>query len=433
MREDSPKILIISSVTYGSGVLGINIYEAFKEEGYDVDFLTREETAGHPEFINVLEKKSKIKKFTPCHIIKALFKRIFKGKEQEPGYCFFYKDEKNPAVDISKVVAKINKQYDFVYVVFWQELLSYATIKAIDEKLGGVPWIFSAVDFSTMTGGCHFPLRCDRWKNECGCCPAWDSNNPDDFTHKNILYRKELLKKLDVTISVNSFQKDNYFSKSKLYKDAKYILGYPLINENEFCPLPKDAVLKEFGLPKDKKIILFGCQTLGDEYKGMTYLLEALDKLYERMNEKERKSVLLLSVGKSNPKVHESIRFEYKDVGYVSLNTLSKLYAVADIFACPSIFDPGPMMVNQALSCGTPVVAFNQGTIVDVNRYAKCGYTAKLKDTDDFCNGLLNILSMKEKDYKVLRKTCRQTALKMTSRHAIVQSIMDYYYSNLRR
>lgn len=425
------KILIISSVTYGSGVLGIDIYKAFRSEGYDVDFLTKYKVAGHPEFIDILGKKDGRCSFI-SQKISGIGRKLHLKKSAKPGYKFYYKKEENPPVDVNKVISKINEKYDFIYVVFWQELLSYATIKAIDEKLGGCKWIFATVDFSTMTGGCHFPQGCKRWQEECGCCPAWNSKDPKDFTNHNLLYRQKVLRHIDVSLKTNSYQRDNFFSVSTLFKNSKFLIGYPLINENDFRPLDMNVVRKDLGLPIDKRIILFGSQSLDNKMKGMDYLMSALHLLYEQSNEQEKDRVLIVSVGRSNDKIHRSIPFEYHDIGYVDIKTLAKLYAASDIFACPSIFDPGPMMVNQAVSCGTPVVAFNQGTILDINRFANCGYTARLKDADDFCYGLKYILSLKEGKYRELRNTCRETALKMTSRHAQVQRIIDYYNIFLR-
>lgn len=433
---DKPRVLIISSVTYGSGVLGVDIYDAFKREGYNVDFLTKDPLAGHNEFLTVDSRKEY--RYSPTHIAKALKWRINKllhpkGEKQAlPGYCFFYKKEGNPPIPVKKVMSLVKRHYDFVYVVFWQELLSYRTIRAIDKKLGGVPWLLATVDYSTMTGGCHFPINCDRWQKECGCCPAWESWNPKDFTHHNILYRKKVIREMDISLNTNSFQKDNFFSKSTLYKDARFLINYPLVNENEFRPLPVDKIRKELSLPIDKKIILFGSQDLQSEYKGMKYLFASFNVIYSQMSEDERKAIVVVSVGRSNEKVHQSIPFKYIDFGYVGIQQLAKLYAAADIFACPSVFDPGPMMVNQALSCGTPVVAFNQGAIQDVNRFAECGYTARLRDVEDFSHGLYTILKMEKDNYERLRAICRETALKMTSRHAIVERIMTFYNRELK-
>lgn len=424
------KILIISSVTYGSGVLGIDIYKAFRSEGYDVDFLTKYIVDGHPEFIDILGKKGGWYSLISKRI-SAIGRKLHLKKSANPGYNFFYKKEENPPVDVNKVISKINKKYNFIYVVFWQELLSYATIKAIDEKLGGCKWIFATVDFSTMTGGCHFPQDCKRWQEECGCCPAWNSKDPKDFTNHNLLYRQSVLKHIDVFLKTNSFQRDNFFSVSTLFKNSKFLIGYPLINENDFRPLDMDVVRKDLGLPIDKRIILFGSQSLDYKMKGMDYLMSALHLLYEQSNEQEKNRILIVSVGRSNDKIHRSIPFEYRDMGYVDIKTLAKLYTASEIFACPSIRDPGPMMVNQAVSCGTPVVAFNQGAIQDINKFAICGYTAKLKDAADFCKGLKRILSMDADKYQELRATCRETALKMTSRHAQVERIINYYNDNM--
>ena len=62
--------------------------------------------------------------------------------------------------------------------------------------------------------------------------------------------------------------------------------------------------------------------------------------------------------------------------------------AMSDVFLSPSIQDAGPMMLNQALMCGTPAVAFNIGVAYDIIN-DKTGYLAKYRDSEDFCKGII--------------------------------------------
>lgn len=73
-------------------------------------------------------------------------------------------------------------------------MLSYRTIEEIYDKLHCV-FRFNMVDYSPMSGGCHFTGNCEGYQHACGCCPAFESQDPNDFTHQNVMYRERVLKK----------------------------------------------------------------------------------------------------------------------------------------------------------------------------------------------------------------------------------------------
>jgi glycosyltransferase involved in cell wall biosynthesis len=422
-----PSILILSSTTEGSGVLGTDILDALRDEGCDVDLMTIHDD--RDDVISVFSREElkisflgRVRRFTRKKL----------GLQLDPsrivsGYCIYYLDEEKPPVNVGIVLDKIKKKYDFVVVLFWHRFLSFSTIRSVDEKLGHVPWAFVAVDFSTLGGGCHFPHDCENWKTGCGNCPAFRSHDANDRTHRNFLYRKSVLQHLNVTLCCNTFMRDNFYSKSPLYAGKPIEISYNLIDEDVFTPKDMIATRRSLNLPDDKFILLFGSQQLYDPKKGMEYLFKALKIFYDSLAENERERVLILSVGRTEDDISQYIPFDYENRGYVAIDVLSNLYSVSNVFVCSSVFDPGPMMLNQALSCGTPVVAFDSGGMLDVKQFADVGYVAKLKDAGDLAEGIKHVFTMNRNEYEALRSTCRETALKMTSRHAIASRLLSIY------
>jgi glycosyltransferase involved in cell wall biosynthesis len=94
---------------------------------------------------------------------------------------------------------------------------------------------------------------------------------------------------------------------------------------------------------------------------------------------------------------------------------IASAYQAADVYVCPSIEDSGPMMINQSIMCGTPVVSFEMGVALDLVVTGKTGYRAKLKDTGDMAKGILDILTLDEDNYKIMSVNCRELALKLCS------------------
>ena len=84
-------------------------------------------------------------------------------------------------------------------------------------------------------------------------------------------------------------------------------------------------------------------------------------------------------------------------------------------------------MVNQALSCGVPVVAFNIGTAIDVVNGKGTGYCAKEISSKAFADGIRWWYGLSESEYCEISKNCREIALETTSYKACVDKIVGVY------
>lgn len=418
MQNRKKRILFISSISplRGPGIIAMEIYNALNQM-YDVDFLTLYKVPFRNDIKYVYEKPS---------IIKYIWFRLKKKIYSLPlaNYYFFYKKEIHPPVRVSKILNIIGDNYDLVYIYFWQGLLSFQTIEKLYEKFK-CKFVFSCADFSPMSGGCHFTGDCQRYKIGCGCCPAFKSNNPNDFTHWNVLYRKAIYAKVRPVLMANTYMIEYFFKQSYLLKDQKCIATSGILDINKFKPLNAALLYKQFGIDEGKKyIISFGSQSLTDERKGMTYLLKALQIVYEEMSEEERLQTLVMFAGKNGELIIPQIKFDYRDLGFISSEELPAFYSISTLFLCASVNDAGPSMLKQSIACGTPIVAFEMGSALDILKKGNNnGYCAKLKDSKDLANGILEILRMPSKEYTVMRNDCRKWAVNNSSMASFVDRV----------
>ena len=100
---------------------------------------------------------------------------------------------------------------------------------------------------------------------------------------------------------------------------------------------------------------------------------------------------------------------------------------MSSVYLSPSVNDAGPSMVNQSMSCGTPVVTFEMGTALDVVKDRDTGYCAKLCDSEDFARGIAKIYHLPKQEYEALRKHCRDVALELTSQESHVRNFLRVY------
>lgn len=430
MKNSKPSILLVTSVdpTFSSGVLAMDYYDAFRKRGFSINILTKYPVKGNNDILSVYESE----RLTISSFLRKAFRRLrqmlFKDvypSGNSGGMGFFYKKETTPPVPVNKIIKAINKKYDFILILFWQEMLSYCTVEAIYDKLR-VPVFFISVDYSPITGGCHFFGDCEKYKTGCGCCPAWNSNNPTDFTHFNVLYRQRVLDKVDPVILTNTYM-NSFVKESFLFKDRKRALIFPIIDENKFCIRDKREIRRRLGIPDEKFVLYFACQSLSDPRKGISYLLEAFRLLESKLNHEEREALFVIMAGKNGEQIILEIPFSCKSMGFVSSQELPFIASAADLYLSPSIHDAGPMMINQSLSCGVPVVAFEMGVALDVLKNQGTGYCAKMKDASDFANGIESIFRMDKDIYQQMSKRCREVALQTTSCNVSVETIINIY------
>lgn len=424
-KINSSRILLISSasLTKGPGAIAMNIYDALCEQGCEVDVLTLYQEAAFPKAEYIYKKESRIKNF--------IFRVYHKLRKQpKDGYYFFYKKENHPPVSFSKVFHHIKKSYDAVVIFFWQGLLSFETVDKLYDKLK-CKFFFVCADFSPMSGGCHFTNECQRFMTGCGCCPAFNSNDPNDFTHWNVMYRQKVYTKVKPILMANSYMIENFFKKSFLLHSCNFLISENIIDHKLFKPLDRNPLYKKFQIPQGKEyIIAFGCQSLLDERKGMSYLLDALDLVHQQMTVEERRKTLLLFIGNNGDKIVPRLKFDYRDLGFISISELPAFYSVSSLFLCSSVNDAGPSMVAQSLACGTPIVSFKMGAALGLVMRQGTGYCAELRNSADLAKGILEILRMNAEAYYKLRVHCSEVSKEQSSKKAFAQLVLSAIHSD---
>lgn len=168
-----------------------------------------------------------------------------------------------------------------------------------------------------------------------------------------------------------------------------------------------------------------GAYSLDDERKGMALLSEALRRVRAARPSgrvADGSPILLLVAGMNGAGLEGSLPFESRFTGWIRDDRMLALaYQAADVFACPSIHDAGPMMIPESMLCGTPVVAFETGGAPDLIASGDNGYLARLRDPEDFARGLLAVLESENPE--ALATSARAAAVSV---HAPAKVVGEY-------
>lgn len=228
-------------------------------------------------------------------------------------------------------------------------------IKYLKKKKIKVVWTFHCEYM--YTGKCGHAYDCERWKFECGNCPAVNQYPKSlffDFTKKMFLDKKKLLSDMDFTIVTPS----NWLAervKLSFLKNKKVVVVHNGIEANKiFYPRSESEIclLKEkYGI-SEQKVVLAVAPNIMSESKGGQIVIE-VSKRFAGDN------THFVLVGADDDRV----------IGYnttlikrtADQNELALWYSVADVFLICSKRENFPTTCLESLCCGTPIVGIDAG------------------------------------------------------------------------
>jgi len=273
----------------------------------------------------------------------------------------------------------------------------------------GKPVIWTLHDMWPFTGGCHYSGGCEKYREDCTDCPQLKE---DGFgLPAAILKDKEnLFKGKDLTIVAPSRWMAGCAAKSWLFKDLRIEVIPNSLETDVFSPKEKAVARKELGLDPEAVMLLFGGENASEERKGFKELVGAVKYCFEdpRFQELIRtKKALAICFGRPSGELHDA------DIPFVSLGYLdsdekiSTVYSAADLFILPSLEDNFPNTMLEAMSCGTPVVAFQVGGIPDVVEDRVTGQLVPLGDVRQMAEAIL-VLALNPELRSAMGEQCRQ-------------------------
>jgi glycosyltransferase involved in cell wall biosynthesis len=283
---------------------------------------------------------------------------------------------------------------------------NYLVIPALTKNK---PAILTLHDMWNFTGHCAYSYDCDRWKIGCGKCP-YPNIYPTikmDSTYLEWKLKNWVYGHSNLTIVTPSKWLAGQAEKSMLNRFPIHHIPYGLDTEN-YQPLNAKQCRLILGIPENKKVLMFGAESLKDSRKGGDLLLKALQHLPESL----KAETILLILGNGGEAIVEDLGMATLNLGYISSDRLKSIaFSAADLFVFPTRADNLPLVLQESMACGTPMISFNIGGVSDLVRPGVTGYLAKPGDADDFCRGIVELL-----EDVALRKrmsqNCRAIALK---------------------
>ncbi len=216
------------------------------------------------------------------------------------------------------------------------------------------------------------------------------------------------------------------------YDAANIEIIPPGVDVHHYYP-PRDGENKKpTGLPE--KYVL--CLSRIDTNKGHDLLLHAWDLVAREIDDVD----LVIAGGSPYPKPRELEVFEKMDriirekglqervhrVGYVPDDLMLPYYQQAELFVMPSLFEPFGMTSQEAMACGTPVVASRFGGIRNTIRDGYNGLLVDPSDPREFADAITGMLRNKNRCTEIGRNAYK-VIIEEYSWEAIARRHVEFY------
>ncbi len=302
------------------------------------------------------------------------------------------------------IVSEIERYPSDIIHLHWTAL-GFIPIGALRRLRRPIVW--TQYDMAGFTGGCHYSGVCKRYEGACGACPMLGSQQEFDLSRQTWRSKARAWADLPLTIVTSSRWLTDCAKASSLFRNQRIERIPSGVDINRYKPQDKVAARNLFGLPQDKKLILFvAMRALTDQRKGIQYLIPALKQLAARWQGEAE--LVILGAVKSKDAPDFGLPAHY--MGYLHDEvSMTLLYSAADVFVAPSVQDNLPNTVGEALACGTPCIAFDIGGLPDMLNHQQNGYLVRPFEVDDLAAGIHWVLEDNERR-AALAAQARQTA-----------------------
>lgn len=382
------KITLINKDDFGGGaaMACLRLFKALKANDLDVSMLVQRKTVPDESVKSTVHNKFD-KYRSDFNFLYERLSFILKERDKSVRFAFSQANAGSDIIDEDDI-----KNADLLHL-HWVNggFLSLDNINSLLKLNKPVVWTLH--DMWPFTGGCHYSGDSERFLNECGNCHFLKHPSPNDISHigwskKQAIYNSN--PKITF-IACSNWMRDIALKSSLLRGNEVITIANP-IDVDIFSKQDKTLSRQKWGVPVDARVILFGAANINHTRKGINYLIEALHKIRETESDMNQ-VIQVVMFGKSKDFDFKRIPFPVISLPIInSESDIAEIYSLADVFVLPSLEDNLPNMAMEALSCSTPVVAFDTGGVKDMVDHCENGYLAEYMSSGDLAKGILYVL-----------------------------------------
>jgi glycosyltransferase involved in cell wall biosynthesis len=288
----------------------------------------------------------------------------------------------------------------------------------LQQKLQ-IPLVWTLHDMWPFTGGCHYSMNCDRYQSQrCGACPQLHSRKERDLSRWVWQRKARAWQDLNLSIICPS-QWLAEQAKQSIFADLPIHHIPHGIDLDAYRPIDPHQCRHVLGIPAHHKVLLFGAHSLSDHRKGADLLITALEALPESL----KQELYLLTLGEGGAEIAQTVGIAHLSLGYASGDRLKAVvYGAADLLVMPTRADNFPLVLQESLACGTPMVSFWVGGVPELVRPGITGALAEPEQALDFRDRIVDLLG-NPTQLAQMATNCRQIAI---AEYSLPQQAQQY-------
>lgn len=301
-----------------------------------------------------------------------------------------------------------------------QDFFNYLFIRSFSNEK---PAIITLHDMWWFTGHCSFSYDCERWKKGCGKCPY-----PDTYPaiEKDATRIEHWLKKFVFTRSNIHFVAISKWMEDNLKKS--FLKNKPI----HFIPNGIDtSVYKPFqkSLQQEKIRLLFVAANTSDKRKGIDLLIKSLTDLPDYIKSKCE----LWVMGNGDEILQNFVGIPVVNLGYITDDhNKAEIYSASDIFLFPTRADNLPLVLQESMACGTPMISYDVGGVSDLVRHGQTGLLAEQENINQFTQHIITMVQNPEL-LQTFSANCRKIAIDEYDIEIAVQKYITLYESLVKK
>ncbi len=381
------KILHLSTYdTKGGGARStFRLHKGLMELGVDSKLFVNHKSSKEESVQHYRWPQSRMGRYKRNRRAKGIKQAYDKYKQTIPAGFEPFNSDRSPNIDL------INQLPEFDLInMHW--VASFIDFESIFTSIKDKPIVWRLSDMNPITGGCHYDDDCGKFLNGCHTCPQLGSQTKNDLSSTIWNRKNEVMSQVgdkNLHFVAQSNWMANQIKASSIFNRFEVTVVPNGLDTQVFQPRDRQFSRGIFNIPKDKIVILFVSDVVSNRRKGFQLLINALNNL------KFQKEVLLCAVGNIAPNQFEHPNLiQLGNIGDDRL--LSLAYSMADLFVIPSLQDNLPNTVIESLSCGTPVVGFPIGGVLDMIEDGKNGYLCNEVSAESLQGGIDKFLKAPE-------------------------------------
>lgn len=287
-----------------------------------------------------------------------------------------------------------------------------------------MPVVWTLHDCSPFTGGCLYPMGCERFMSGCGSCPQtgrWPIDSMIDTTRLGWKIKQRIHREPNLHCIAPSQWMAGMAMKSGMFERPPRVVANG-VDTSLYLNHNKQTVRRELGINTSGPVVLLSAKHLDDERKGVRYSLDALRAISDL-------KPFVIVLGAAEPEFHRKVTgFDYVAPGYVSQpEDLARYYSAADVFLFCSLADNQPLAIIEAMSAGTPLVGFATGGIPEMVVQDETGFLVPQRDDPALVAALRR--SLEPARAARWSRNCRRHAVAHYSHERLLERHLSLYHS----